>query len=55
VPDYPKAPVLPGQQGKIRVVYNTKKTGLFNKTVVVTCNDPKSPTVTLTIKGTVVK
>lgn len=55
VPDYPKAPVLPGEKGKIKVMYNTKKTGLFQKTVNVTCNDPKTPTVTLTIKGNVVK
>ncbi len=55
VPDYPKAPVLPGESGKIKVVYNTKSTGLFTKTVNVTCTDPVTPTVTLTITGTVVK
>ncbi len=55
VPSYPKAPVLPGQSEKITVKYNTKKTGIFTKTINVSTNDTENRTVVLTIKGTVIK
>lgn len=54
-PTWPKAPVLPGQTEKIKVVYNTKTVGNFTKTISISCNDPQSPTVVITIKGTVTR
>lgn len=55
VPSYPKEPILPGEKGKIKVQYNTKKTGVFTKTITVVSNDPSSPSVVLTIKGNVTR
>jgi hypothetical protein len=44
--------VLPGKQGTVTVVYNTKLGGVFNKTIVVTSNANNSP-VRLEIRGKV--
>ncbi|GAB2951870.1 hypothetical protein GCM10027048_16090 [Hymenobacter coalescens] len=53
-PDWTKTPVLPGKTGFIRAAYNSAgRPGQFNKTVTVTSN-AKEPSMTLTIKGTVV-
>ncbi|MCS7075559.1 MAG: DUF1573 domain-containing protein [Bacteroidia bacterium] len=42
VPDFPKAPIPPGGEGKIHVVYNsTGKPGIVNKSITITANtDP---------------
>jgi len=38
-PDWTKAPVLPGQQGKITVKYDTKgRVGTFNKSIFIASN-----------------
>ena len=37
VPSWPKEPILPGETNKIKVTYNTHKSGAFNKTVTVFC------------------
>jgi len=55
VPTYTREPVLPGQSGQIKVEYNTKLRGTFSKTITVNTNDPASPSVTLTVKGNVVR
>jgi len=55
VPSYPREPILPGETGKIKVQYNTKKTGVFTKTITVSSNDHKNPSVVLTIKGNVTR
>ena len=39
VPDYPKEPIAPGEEGVISVVFNsTGRPGIQNKTVTVTAN-----------------
>jgi hypothetical protein len=53
VPTYPKnVPIKPGESQVIKVTYDTKRAGNFNKTVTVTSN-AKTATKTLTIKGKV--
>jgi uncharacterized cupredoxin-like copper-binding protein len=53
-PDYTKTPVNPGEEGVIKVVYNTsgQGEGAKHKTVSVTSNAAE-PQITLHIKGTV--
>jgi hypothetical protein len=52
VPTWPKEPIQPGKSGTIKVVYDTKLIGAFEKTVTVISN-AKNGTVVLTIKGDV--
>ena len=53
VPEYPKAPVKPGDKGTIKVSFNsTGKPGMQNKTVTITANT-KSGTETLKITSNV--
>ncbi|MBN1413892.1 MAG: DUF1573 domain-containing protein [Bacteroidales bacterium] len=53
-PEWTKEPVVPGQDGRIKVTFNPKnRPGPFTKTITVTSN--AEPAVkTLTIKGTVI-
>jgi len=52
-PAWPKEPILPGQDGKILVTYNTQgRPGSFTKTITVTSNAAENVTI-LTIKGSV--
>jgi hypothetical protein len=53
VPSYSKDPILPGETGSIRIQYNTKRLGQFNKTILVLSN-AASGTSVLKIKGRVV-
>jgi hypothetical protein len=53
VPSWPKEPILPGETNKIKVTYNTKKAGSFNKTVTIYSNANGTSTVVLRIKGKV--
>ncbi|MCF8235546.1 MAG: DUF1573 domain-containing protein [Bacteroidales bacterium] len=53
VPTWPKKPITAGQSEKIKVTYNTNRTGRFHKTVTVMSN-AKTNRVVLTIKGNVV-
>ena len=52
VPTAPKEPIKPGETGAIKVHYDTKRVGSFEKTVTVSSNG-KTPSKTLRIKGTV--
>lgn len=52
VPTYPKMPVKKGGKGKIDVKYDTKRIGIFNKTITVYSNAKNSP-IELRIKGEV--
>lgn len=52
VPEWPKEPILPGASSKIKVSYDTKRIGPFNKTVTISSN-AKTPDKMLTIKGVV--
>lgn len=53
VPQWPREPIAPGQQGEIKVKYNTNITGNFNKTIMVNSNASNSM-VRLRVKGQVV-
>ena len=53
VPQCPTKPILPGQREVIKVSYDTKRLGAFDKGVVVVSN-AKVTSETLKIKGTVV-
>ncbi|MBI4945104.1 MAG: DUF1573 domain-containing protein [Bacteroidetes bacterium] len=52
VPTAPKDPIKPGETGIIKVHYDTKRPGSFEKTVTVSSN-AKTPSKTLKIHGTV--
>ncbi len=53
VPQWPKEPILPGETNKIKVTYNTRKAGSFNKTVTIYSNSKNKSTILLRIKGKV--
>ena len=38
IPEWPKAPILPGKSGALKVVYKTDKAGPFNKEVYIQSN-----------------
>lgn len=52
VPSWTKEPVKPGQTGKVKVTYDTKLPGPFNKTIAVYSNAGNSP-VRIVIRGKV--
>ena len=54
VPEWPKAPIRSGAKDSLRVEYNTKVKGAFNKTITVQSNAGNA-SVELRIKGDVVK
>ncbi len=49
-PGWPQEPILPGKSGVIKVKYDTKRQGRFEKNVTVTSNG-KYATVKIKIKG----
>lgn len=49
-PGWPQEPILPGKSGVIKVKYDTKRAGRFEKNVTVTSN-AKMATVKVKIKG----
>ena len=51
-PGWPQEPILPGKSGVIKVKYDTKRAGRFEKNVTVTSNS-KLATVKVKIKGEV--
>ena len=54
VPEWPKKPILPGEEEVIRVTYkNTNRPGKFNKYVTIFSNTKDVKEVKLYIKGTV--
>jgi len=52
--DYTKAPIAPGQKGKVKVIYDAKSVGNFSKSVNVTTNAKDALTI-IKFFGTVVK
>ena len=48
----PNAPILPGDSSEISVKYDTKRLGVFHKSITVTSNADNS-SIVLTIKGEV--
>jgi hypothetical protein len=53
VPEWPREPIEPEASGEITVIYDTKKTGTFLKSVIVYSTAANSP-VKLQIKGKVI-
>lgn len=54
VPDWPKEPIMPGQEGHIKIKYDTKRAGAINKQVTITTNEPEgSNTHVVKVKGMV--
>jgi hypothetical protein len=49
-PGWPQEPILPGKGGVIKVKYDTKRVGRFEKNVTITSNG-KLATVKVKIKG----
>lgn len=52
VPTWPKEPVMPGQSGVIKVVYDTKRIGAISKSITVISNAVNGSMI-LSIKGNV--
>jgi hypothetical protein len=52
VPEWPNKPIKPGKTSEIKINYDTKHPGAFNKTITVFYNGKNSP-ATLFIKGDV--
>lgn len=52
VPEWPKTPIAPGQSDTIKVVYNTHRSGAFNKGIIVYTNT-STESIRLIIKGVV--
>ena len=51
-PGWPQEPILPGKSGSIKVKYDTKRPGSFEKNVTITSNS-KLASVVVKIKGVV--
>ncbi len=51
-PGWPQEPILPGKTGSIKVKYDTKRAGSFEKNVTVTSN-AKLSSVVVKIKGVI--
>ncbi len=54
VPTTPKEPIKPGETAVIKVHYDTKRQGNFEKSITVASNG-KTPSITLRIKGVVMQ
>lgn len=54
VPHWPHTPIAPGESDTIKVVYNTRRSGAFNKGITVYSN-ATNQTIRLIIKGEVKK
>ncbi len=53
VPEWSKDPIAPGASTQIKVKYDTKRPGPFNKQVTITSNASNTPSHIVKIKGTV--
>lgn len=45
VPVWPKEPIMPGEEGEIKISYATNRLGKINKTVTITTNEGGKPHV----------
>lgn len=54
VPEWPKQPIAPGEEGEIKVQYNTNIAGNFHKTITVISNAANSPVI-LRVRGRVLQ
>lgn len=58
VPEWPRDPIMPGQESKIKVTYDTRRLGAISKSVRIYSNASNTDAqgvTTLRIKGKVVK
>ncbi len=53
VPKWPKEPIQPGDEGVIKVKYDSKRVGPINKSVTISSNASNSPTKVIRIKGNI--
>jgi len=53
VPECPKEPILPGESSIIKVNYDEKRVGSFNKSITITSN-AKTATKILKVKGKII-
>jgi hypothetical protein len=53
VPEWPKEPIAPGAKGSIKVKYDTKRTGIINKSVTISSNAINEPEKVVKITGEV--
>lgn len=53
VPSYPREPIMPGENGYIKVKYDTKRVGNYAKYVTLTTNALSNTTTRLKIMGKV--
>jgi hypothetical protein len=53
VPEWPKEPIMAGENGVIKVNYDEKRVGSFNKSITITSN-AKNTTQVLKIKGKII-
>jgi Protein of unknown function (DUF1573) len=51
--EIPKAPLAPGATGEIRFKYDSKRSGVFVKTMTIASNAGTAPLVVFTVKGEV--
>lgn len=54
VPKWPRKPIMPGEKGKIKVTYDTRRLGPINKQVTVRSNAING-TIVLKIKGKIAR
>ena len=55
VPEFSKEPVVPGEEGTIKVIFNTKgRTGIQSKTITVETNASNNPEI-LSLKAEIIK
>ncbi|MBX7094613.1 MAG: DUF1573 domain-containing protein [Flavobacteriales bacterium] len=50
-PEWSKDPIPPGGKGVIKVHYDSKRVGVFTKSITVKSNDPDEPAKLIRIKG----
>lgn len=55
IADFPKEPIAPGESGTIKVGYDTKRVGPFNKTIEVHSNATENGRKIVRIKGRIVE
>ena len=53
VPEWPKEPIMSGETGSIKVNYDEKRVGAFNKSITITSN-AQNATQVLKIKGKII-
>lgn len=53
VPTWPKEAIAPGKSAAIKVHYDTKRTGAFNKSITLVSNAVNAPSKIIHIKGNV--